>query len=142
MNIVFDTSFLIQAERKNPMAISLGKKLIEQNFSFFISAITVSELMTGVYLRKDFEQARANALSLLGQFKWVDFNADIAFRTGEILAFLRSNKMFIEFQDAAIAATALEISAQYVVTENKKDFVLIPALKDKVFTMSELLVRL
>ena len=140
MNIVFDTSFLIQAERKNPMAISLGKKLIEQNF--FISAITVSELMTGVYLRKDFEQARANALSLLGQFKWVDFNADIAFRTGEILAFLRSNKMFIEFQDAAIAATALEISAQYVVTENKKDFVLIPALKDKVFTMSELLVRL
>lgn len=138
MNILFDTGFLVQLDRKNPEAIELAKKLMKKDFHFAISMVTVAEIMTGVYLRKDLENAKDHALSVLAQFSWVEMNGHIADRTGEILAYLKSQNKLIDFADVAIAATALEISAQYLVTENKKDFMQIPLVREKVVSIKEL----
>ncbi|MFH2106954.1 MAG: type II toxin-antitoxin system VapC family toxin [Candidatus Micrarchaeota archaeon] len=139
MDITFDTSFLVQIDRGNPQAIELIKKLTKEDTHLWISTITVSEIITGVYLRKDFEDAKQMANLVLGQFNWFNFNGVIAERTGEILAFLMSNKKPVCFQDAAIAATAIEAGAQYIITENKNDFLMIPSIREKVFNIKDML---
>jgi predicted nucleic acid-binding protein len=138
VNILFDTTFLVEIERKNKNAIELAKNLVDRDYHFWISTITVSEIMTGAYLRKDYEKAKERALTALNQFNWLEMNGSIALKSGEILAFLISHGRRVDYQDAVIAASAIELSVQFLVTENKKHFVDIPLLKDRVFTISEL----
>lgn len=140
MKIVFDTTFLVELDRKNQNAIELAKHLALADSELWISTVTVSEIMTGVYLRKDkdFEKAFDNAQTVLSQFDWADVTPNIAIKTGEILAFLLSKGKPIQYQDTVIAATALDLNADYLVTENTKHFLKIPKLINKIHTLDEL----
>ncbi|HLC36988.1 MAG TPA: type II toxin-antitoxin system VapC family toxin [archaeon] len=142
MKIVFDTSFIISLERGNKESHDLVKELFFREADFFISTITVSEIMTGVYLKENFRKSFELAKDLLSQFIWKDFDSEIAIKSGEIIAFLLTKGERIEFQDVAIASTALKLNSDYLVTENKKHFERIPALKSKVFSSKELLKKI
>lgn len=142
MNILFDTSFLVQLDRKNAVAIELGKSLVGKDYNLWISTISVAEMMTGAYLSPLPELARKNVLSILNLFNWVNVTTNIAFRTAELSAFLISHKRRIEFQDVLIAATAMELNATYILTENKKDFMQLPAVRDRVFSIKEMKERM
>ena len=142
MNVLFDTSFLVQLDRENREAIDLGKNIFDKGYQTYISVVTVTEMMTGAKLVQNSQEANKSVLSILNLFDWINVDDKIAFRASEIMAFSFSNKKIIQFQDVLIAATAIEIGAQYLITENKKDFVLIPTLKDKIFTIDELSAKL
>ena len=141
MEILFDTSILVEIDRKNKLVIDLAKKLISENHSLIISTITVSEILTGSYLRKDFKTAVGNAKTILGQFKWIDFDASIAEKTAKFLAYLIVQDRRIEYQDVAIAATFSVIGSEFLLTLNKKDFNSMPDLEGKVFSPEEFLTE-
>lgn len=62
---------------------------------------------------------------------------EIAETIGKINAFLITNGSIIEYQDVVIAATFIYKMGDYLLTKNKKHFVLIPELMDKVLTSDE-----
>lgn len=142
MNILFDTSFLVEIDRKNPKAINLAKTLTLEGYSFWISTITISEIMVGINLAKNFELAKENGTYVLNQFRWIDFDSTAATKTGQIIAHLRASGKTIEFQDAAIAASGLVLGVEYLVTQNKKHFSDVSFLKEKIFTIDELLLKI
>lgn len=137
MKVLLDTSFLVAIDRKSKEAVAFAKKLVQRDAELWISTITVSEIMTGAYLRKDFKEAISNARLALAQFQWQDLDAGIAIRLGGLLAFQITQSSKIEYQDSAIAATAIELKADYLVSENKKHFIIFPILKNKVMTIKE-----
>lgn len=137
MKALFDTSFLVAIDRKNKNAIALAQKLSEKDFELWISTITVSEIMTGAYLRPDFKNAVNNARMALAQFQWKELDGGIAVKTGELLAFQIAKGSQIEYQDTAIAATAIELKADFLVSENKKHFTIFPIIENKIMTIEE-----
>ena len=139
MKVLFDTTFLVEIDRKNKEAINLAKILSVQDAEMIVSTITVSEILAGTFLRKDHSKAFENARMALAQFDWKDFEGSIAMKTAELLAFQIVHGSPTSFQDTAIAATALENKADFLVTENKKHFEIFPELKNKVKTIKEAL---
>lgn len=137
MIVLFDTTFLVAIDRRDKSAIALAKKLVEMGTELWISTITVSEIMTGAYLRPDFKKAAGNARMALAQFQWKNLDAAIGIKTGELLAFQIVEGKKIEYQDTAIAATAIEMGADYLVSENKDHFTVFPALKHRTLTVRE-----
>lgn len=138
MNIVLDTSIIVEIDRRNEEVIRLMKKLIEHDHKLVISTITVSEILTGSYLQRDFKKSVSEAKKILGQFLWIDFDSNIAEKTGQCLAYLITDDRKIEYQDVAIAATAIMNDCDYLLTLNKKDFLVFPDLKNKVYDPKEL----
>lgn len=138
MRITVDSSVIIEIERRNEAVLRIFKKIVEENYDIFISTISISEILTGVYLRKDVSQALFAARELLGQFQWVEVDGAIAEKTAQLLAYLILEKKTIEYQDVVIAATALIQNSNAILTLNKKDFEVFPHLKGKVFTPTEL----
>lgn len=137
MILFFDTSFLIEIDQKNPKAIKLAENVVKQGHKLYISTITVSEFLTGPYLRNDTDKSLLNAKDLLNQFKWFSFEGMTANKTAELTSHLIKKGQKMEFQDIAIAATALIIGVDYIITENKAHFERI--LKDKTLTIEEAL---
>lgn len=135
MFVFFDTSFLVDVDRRKQTTISLAKKLVEKNHRMFVSTITVSEIMTGAYLRKDYKEAAAKAKNVLNQFEWVGFEGLIAEKSGELMAYLISEGRKVEFQDVAIGASAMVLGADYLVTQNKAHFAF---MKEKAVTTEEM----
>ena len=141
MRLAIDTSVLIEVDRNNTDVIELMKKITTQH-DVFISVITVSEILTGAYLRKDLETAINKAKMIMGQMNWIDVDPLIAEKAGEINAYLIINGKVIDFQDVLIAATSIILKCNFIITKNKNHFERIPALKDRVLTPTELNERL
>jgi predicted nucleic acid-binding protein len=134
--IFVDTSIIVDVDRGKQDVIELCKKLTNTN-SAFISTVSVSEILTGSYLRKDYKIAIKKAEKVLGQFRWVPLNGEIAKIVAELNAYLISKGQAIEFQDVAIAASFLLESCDILLTENKEHFERLPNLKGKVMTPKE-----
>ena len=139
MKIFFDTSVLVDLERGRDETIRLLEACQTAGHELWISAVTVSEIFTGAYLRTDADKAANRAREALGQFQWRDVDGEVAVATGQILAFLVAHGKRIEYQDCVIGASCLVETGDRLVTENDVHFRLIPALGDRVLTTKEAL---
>jgi len=137
MNVILDTSVIVEIDRKNKEVIDILKKLIDNNHRILISVISVSEILAGSYLRKDYKNSVLEAKRILGQFLWIDLDAKIAEKTAQYIAYLITEGSVIEYQDVAIAATFKTTDSDYLLTLNKNHFERIPDLKDKIYTPKE-----
>jgi predicted nucleic acid-binding protein len=134
--VFVDTSIIVDVDRGKQDVIELCKKLTSTNRAF-ISTVSVSEILTGSYLRKDYKAAIKKAERVLGQFRWVPLNGEAAKLVAELNAYLISKGQPIEYQDVAIAASFLIEGCDVLLTENKEHFERLPNLKDKVMTPKE-----
>ena len=137
MKVFLDTSIIVEIDRKNAEVIRLIRKLIDNDHDILVSTVTISEILTGSYLRKNFKEAVMEAKKILGQFLWIDLDAKIAEKTAQYLAYLIAEGGIIEYQDAAIAATFTVAEANYLLTLNKRHFEAIPDLKGRVYSPEE-----
>jgi predicted nucleic acid-binding protein len=136
--VFIDTSIIVDVDRGKRDVIELCKRLTSTN-SAFISTVSVSEILTGSYLRKDYKAAVKKAEKVLGQFRWVSLNEEAAKLVAELNAYLISKGQPIEYQDVAIAASFLLERCDVLLTENKDHFERLPNLKGKVMTPKEFL---
>ncbi len=134
--IFVDTSIIVDVDRGKQEVIDLCKRLTSTN-SAFISTVSVSEILTGSYLRKDYKTAIKKAEKVLSQFRWVPLNGEVAKLVAELNAYLISKGQPIEYQDVAIAACFLLECCDVLLTENKEHFERLPNLKNKVMTPKE-----
>ncbi|MFB3889344.1 MAG: type II toxin-antitoxin system VapC family toxin [Candidatus Bathyarchaeia archaeon] len=131
-----DTSIIVDVDRGNEDVIELCKELTRTN-SAFISTVSVSEILTGSYLRKDYRTAVGKAERVLSQFQWVELGGKAAKVIAQLNAYLISKGQPIEYQDVAIAASFLVECCDVLLTENKEHFERLPNLKGKVLTPKE-----
>jgi predicted nucleic acid-binding protein len=134
--VFVDTSIIVDVDRGKQEVIELCKKLTSTN-SAFISTVSVSEILTGSYLRKDYKTAIKKAENVLGQFRWVPLNGEVAKLVAELNAYLISRGQPIEYQDVVIAASFLITRCDVLLTENKEHFERLTNLKGKVITPKE-----
>jgi predicted nucleic acid-binding protein len=134
--VCVDTSIIVDVDRGNEEVIALCKQLTSTN-SAFISTISVSEILTGSYLRKDYRAAVKKAEKVLSQFRWLTLNGETAKISAQLNAYLISKGQPIEYQDVAIAASFLLACCDVLLTENKEHFERLPNLKGKVMTPKE-----
>lgn len=135
-SVFVDTSIIVDVDRGREDVIDLLKRLTSAERAF-ISTVTVSEILTGSYLRKDYKAAVKKAERVLSQFRWVPLSGDIAKLVSELNAYLISKGQPIEFQDVVIAASSLFECCDVLLTENKAHFDRFPNLKGKVMTPKE-----
>ncbi len=140
-SVFIDTSIIVDVDRGKASVIDLCKRLTNSN-SALVSTVSVSEILTGSYLRKDYSAAVAKAEKVLGQFTWVSLNGEVAKLVAQLSAYLISKGLPIEYQDVAIAASCLVERCDVLLTENKDHFARIPNLKGKVMTPGELVQQL
>jgi predicted nucleic acid-binding protein len=131
-----DTSIIVDVDRGREDVIELCKQLTSTD-SAFISAVSVSEILTGSYLRKDYAVAVKKAEKVLSQFRWVSLSGDVAKVVAQLNAYLISKGQPIEYQDVVIAASFLVTRYDVLLTENKSHFERFPNLKGKVMTPKE-----
>jgi len=134
--VFVDTSIIVDVDRGKEDVIKLCKQLTQTN-SALISTISVSEILTGSYLRRDYLAAVKKAEKVLSQFRVVTLNEDVAKLVAQINAYLISKGLQIEYQDVAIAASFLVECCDVLLTENKDHFERLPNLKGKVMTPEE-----
>ncbi len=134
--VFVDTSIIVDVDRGREDVIELCKRLTSTD-SAYISTVSVSEILTGSYLRKDYGVAVKKAQKVLSQFGWVPLNGEVAKLVAELNAYLISKGQRIEFQDVAIAASFLLECCDVLLTENKNHFERFPNLKGKVMTPKE-----
>lgn len=132
MRIVFDTTVLVDVDRGKEDTLRLLEAAQAGGHEMWLSTVTLSETFTGSHLRRDAEAATSRAREVLAQFEWKDLDGEVALRTGQVLAHLVSHGRKAEYQDAAIAATALVLRADILVTDNGKHFAAIPGLEGMV----------
>lgn len=135
-SVLVDTSVIVDVDRGKEDVIELCKRLTSTN-SAFMSTVTVSEILTGSYLRKDYKTAVTKAERVLNQFQWVTLNGETAKLIAQLNAYLISQGQPIEYQDVAIAASFLLQCCDVLLTENKDHFDRLPNLKGKVMTPKE-----
>jgi len=135
-NVFVDTSIIVDVDRGKQDVIELCKQLTSTN-SAYISTVSVSEILTGTYLRKDYKTAVKKAEKVLSQFRWVSLNGETAKLIAEFNAYLIIKGQPIEYQDVAIAASFLLEHCDVMLTENKEHFERLPNLKGKVMTPKE-----
>jgi len=136
ISVLVDTSIIVDVDRGRQNTIDLCKRLTRANRAF-ISTVSVSEIFTGAYLRRDYKRAVDKAEKVLGQFKWVLLDGEIAKLVGQLNAYLVSNGLPIEYQVVVIAASCLVEGCDYLMTQNEDHFARIPKLKEKVVTPLE-----
>ncbi len=138
MKIFIDTSIVVDIERGKEETAGLLDRLIEKNNSILISSVVASEIFTGTYLREDYKKATKKAKELFTCFQIVPLDMEIAEIVGKLNAYLIANGLPIEYQDVAIAATFVREKGDWLLTENKKHFTVIPGLDKRVVTPAEL----
>ncbi len=136
MKVLVDTSIIVDVDRGKEDVIEICKQLTSANAAF-ISTVSVSEILTGSYLRKDYKTAVNKAERLLSQFRWIPLSGDVASIIAQLNAYLISKRQPIEYQDVAIAASFLHECCDVLLTENKQHFERLPNLKGKVQTPKE-----
>lgn len=139
MKILLDTSIIVDIDRNNTSVVSLLKKIVEKGDEFVISTVTVAEILTGSYLRRDAKEAVQKAKEVLNQCQWKNVDGETAEKIAQLYSLLLVEKkeQQIEYPDVIIAATFFTSHCDILLTRNKKDFVLFPILKEKVFTPEE-----
>lgn len=133
MGRLIDTSILIESERGR---LDL-KKFVENsgNEDFFISVVTVSELLHGVHraIDQNVKTAReASVESMLQQFVILDIDQVTARIHSKIWAELERAGEIIGQNDFWLAATCLA-KGLIMVTANRKHFQRVPGLKVEVW---------
>ena len=136
MKILLDSTALIDIERKNEEALELIENMSSNNEELIISAVTVSEILTGAYYRGA-REGLAAAKTLLAQFRLVPLDAEVADKTAQYVAFLLRNGSPVDFKDVAIAATFAVTKSDFLLTQNKKHFEVLPEIGSKARTISE-----
>jgi predicted nucleic acid-binding protein len=134
--VFVDTSIIVDIDRGKQDVIELCKQLTSAN-NAFISTVSVSEILTGSHLRRDYGVAVKKAEKVLSQFRWVPLNGEIAKLIAELNAYLIVKGQPIEYQDVAIAASFLFECCDVLLTENKDHFDRLSNLKGKVMTPKE-----
>lgn len=139
MKILCDTSILVEIDRHNETVVQLLQREVEQGKELVISMVTVAEILTGSYLRKDVTTAVITAKEVLNQFLWKEMDGDVAEYCAKLYAYLLLEKKekVVEYPDVIIAATFLATKSDVLLTLNKKDFLLFPQLENIVFTPEE-----
>ncbi len=138
--VFVDTSIIVDVDRGREDVIELCKQLTSTD-SAFISTVSVSEILTGSYLRKDYIGAVKKAEQVLSQFRWIPLNGQIAKHTAQLNAYLIAKGQPIEYQDVVIAASFIAEGCDVLLTENKEHFERLPNLKGKVMTPKEFVKR-
>lgn len=134
--VFVDTSIIVDVDRGRKDVIELCKRLTGTD-SAYISTVSISEILTGSYLRKDYGVAAKKAEKVLSQFRWVPLNGEAAKLVAQLNAYLISKGQTIEYQDVTIAASFLLQCCDVLLTENKEHFERLPNLKGKVMTPKE-----
>lgn len=139
MNLFFDTSILVELDRSNQAIAALLQRLVRQGDELFISTVTVAEIFTGSYLRKDMREAALKAKAILNQFTWKELDGATAETVAQLYAYLLIEKKeaSVEYADVLIAATFLSSRCDAFITLNAKDFTVFPPLQGKVFRPEE-----
>lgn len=141
MKLFFDTSVLVDVDRRRPATLDLLRRLTAGEDELWISTVTVSEILTGAYLRRDHDKAVVRAKEVLAQFQWKELDGGTAETTAQLVAYLRAAGLPIEFQDVVIAASALAVHADALLTENPDHFRRFPPLKEATHTADEFAER-
>ena len=142
MKIFFDTTILVELDRKMSKSESLARSLVENCHEILISTVTISEVLAGSYLTKNVGNSVMEAKRIMSQFTFIDLDEKIAETSAKYIAFLTVEGNIIEFPDIVIAATAIETNSDYLITLNKQHFQRLPELKGKVFTPSEFIKKI
>ena len=123
MKFFVDTSVFIDCLRKEaiPSSITFLESLGAAH-SGYTSSITVAELSVGAHLSKN-PEALERTLELLNIVEVIDLDSKIAIDAGKIYAGLVRSGKRIELNDCLIAATALSLDINRIVTRNVKHFV-------------------
>ena len=142
MKIFIDTSVVVDIERGKEEAAELLERLMEEHNSILLSSVVASEIFTGTYLRTDYKKATKKAKKLFACFKIVPLDMEIAEIIGKLNAYLIANGLPIEYQDVAIAATFIREKGDWLLTENKKHFDIIPGVEKAAINPAELKKRM
>ena len=122
MGLILDSSVLIAAEKKR---LDLSRFFAAHPAdSFFIAAITVSELLHGVARAQPPARKKERSVfveALLAKIEAVDFDAEVARRHADLWASLEKLGQIIGPYDLLIAATALHYD-HGLVTLNVAEF--------------------
>lgn len=138
MKLLIDTSVLVDLERGETDAIEFFEELDKLNLEIVISAVSASELYTGVYLSENSERNLPKANRVISQFQLINLDAKVAEETGKLLAYRQIQSLPKYYEDTAIAASAISGHADFLITDNIKDFDF-PNLEGKVYTPKEFL---
>lgn len=144
MKILVDTSILVEIDRQNKEVVSFLQMLVRQKHALVISTITVAEIFTGSYLQKNPSDSVLTARDILNNFLWVDVDAETAEIVAQIYArlFLEKKQDSLEYADVLIAGCFFRAQCDILLTLNTKDFILVAALKEKVYTVEALKKKL
>lgn len=128
MGLILDTSVLIAAERSRLDLAGFFAARSED--SFFLAAITASELLHGVARATPTRrQARSDFVEdVLSRLESIDFDLPVARRHAKLWAALEKTGRLIGPHDLLIAATALHYDYG-VVTINAEEFRRVPGLR-------------
>lgn len=128
MGLILDTSVIVADERGRFSLAALFRARAEEGF--FISSITVSELLHGVERANTAERREKRSLyveGLLQKFSIIEFDLMVARRHARIWAELEVSRKMIGPHDLIIAATALE-HGHSLATLNQAEFAHVPQL--------------
>lgn len=132
MGKLIDTSILIESERGR---LDLGKHTKDRDEDFFISVVTVSELLHGVHRAVDpmiRSRREASVESMLREFAIIDIDQVTARVHSKIWAELERAGEIIGQNDFWLAATCLA-RGLVMVTANRKHFTRVPGLHVEVW---------
>jgi len=137
MGVIFDTSVLIEAERRKAEIDKLTENREEEIFG--ISVITVAELLHGLH-RADSTKRRlkrsAYVEKIIELFPIYAFKTSIARIYAELWSDLSKKGIQIGAHDLIIGSTALSLGFS-VATRNMRHFERIEGLKIEILTLQE-----
>jgi len=116
MNLLLDTTFLIEVLRKNKRNIVRLERIAAASHDVHTSTINLAEVYAGV---RNSELKYTN--EFLSQIHAFDVTPEIAQRGGLLRNSLLRKGKTRDLDDMLVAATALEYGL-HLVTENRKDF--------------------
>ena len=139
MKILLDTSVIVEIDRGNEKVVRLLKRLREQEEDLLVNSITVTETLLGPFLCRNVKEATFKVKEILEQFIRKDIDGETAETAATLFAYLtkENKKDWVEYPDVLIAATFFATRCDALLTLNKKDFLIFPGLKNKVFTPEE-----
>ena len=129
MRLFVDTSIFVDCLKRDVVSASESfLKSLQGVNTGFASVITVAELSVGAYLspRRD---ALKKTLDLLTPVILIDVNKAIAVECGRIYSSLVKSGGEIELNDCLIAASAISVGIEEVVTRNTKHFERIESIR-------------
>lgn len=137
MRIVIDSNVIIELEKRNQQAIELMTELVKNNEELLISTVVLSEVLVGPYFSDDFKEAMAEIKLITSQFTQVDLSPEIAEKIAACWAYLIKQDFPAQYQDVAVGATFAATKSDFLITQNKKHFEMMPEIGSKARTIEE-----